>query len=120
MNLPTINLSAIEIVKLIAKDNTEDLTDTQLKARIDWYKAICQSWLEDHQEEVRIVDLERLKANLRGRSEALVIALVGKDTSEKWWNSRNRAFDMLTPNQMFEINPDTVYKYLLNYSSYVI
>lgn len=51
----------------------------------------------------------------RGRSEALVIALVGKNASDWWWNSPNKAFDMTTPNDMWKIDFHRVYEYLMRH-----
>lgn len=48
------------------------------------------------------------------RSEALVIAMVGKDLSEKWWTSVNHAFEGRTPRQMWEENYRRVYNYLMS------
>lgn len=49
---------------------------------------------------------------MRKRSEVLVIALVGKALSEKWWNSHNKAFDM-TPEEKWKEEPEVVYNYLM-------
>jgi len=50
---------------------------------------------------------------LRARSEALVIALVGKDMAPKWWTSSNRAFEGQTPSEQFDRNAERVYGYLM-------
>jgi hypothetical protein len=50
---------------------------------------------------------------LRARSEALVIALVGKDLASQWWTSANRAFEGQTPNEQFDRNAERVYGYLM-------
>lgn len=47
------------------------------------------------------------------RSDALVVALVGRDYSELWWNSANRAFDERTPREQWQIDYTTVYNYLM-------
>lgn len=49
----------------------------------------------------------------RLRSEAVITALVGPSLSAKWWNSRNKAFDLKTPNEMWEIDSDIVYNYIM-------
>ncbi len=49
---------------------------------------------------------------MRKRSEVLVIALVGKSLSEKWWNSANKAFNM-TPEEKWKEDPEAVYSYLM-------
>lgn len=51
---------------------------------------------------------------LRARSEALVIALVGKKLAVQWWTGANRAFEGQTPNEQFDKNPERVYSYLMN------
>jgi hypothetical protein len=54
---------------------------------------------------------------MRERSEALVIALVGKEMAPDWWNSKNKAFGMETPRIRFLTNPEQVYNYLMDYAS---
>lgn len=58
--------------------------------------------------------------NMRARSEALVIAMLGAATAPKWWASPNRAFELKTPEQMWTIDPDRVYAYLMHHSDYTI
>jgi hypothetical protein len=50
---------------------------------------------------------------LRKRSEALVIALVGKALASQWWASSNKAFEGQTPNEQFDRNAERVYSYLM-------
>ena len=50
---------------------------------------------------------------LRLRSQALVIALVGKVHAELWWTSANRAFEGQTPLEQFDRNAERVYGYLM-------
>ena len=50
---------------------------------------------------------------LRARSEALIIAMVGKDLATQWWTGSNRAFEGQTPNEQFEQNAERVYSYLM-------
>jgi hypothetical protein len=50
---------------------------------------------------------------LRARSEALVIALVGKNLALDWWASANKAFEGQTPLEQFDRNPERVYSYLM-------
>ena len=50
------------------------------------------------------------------RSNALVIALVGKAASDFWWNSPNRAFDMRTPIDMWDEDYKRVYNYLMHHA----
>lgn len=44
--------------------------------------------------------------------DKIVTALVGKNMVDDWWNRPNVAFDMYTPADMYEINPDRVASYL--------
>lgn len=53
---------------------------------------------------------------LRKRSEVLIVALVGSELAETWWDSENKAFDMQTPRQLFEQNPEKVYSYCLGHA----
>lgn len=52
---------------------------------------------------------------MRRRSESIVLALVGRDATQQWWSSRNKAFEMKTPEEMFEKNPEVVYNYLVGH-----
>lgn len=52
---------------------------------------------------------------MRKRSEALVIALVGKELSLKWWNGFNKAFNM-TPEEKWKESPEQVYSYLMSHA----
>ena len=47
---------------------------------------------------------------LRARSEALVIALVGKELAEQWWSGANLAFEGQAPSTQ---NIECVYGYLM-------
>lgn len=60
--------------------------------------------------------MELSKENLKKRSEALVIAIVGKKLAEKWWNSPNKAFEGELPLNQFAKDPKSVYEYLLRHS----
>jgi hypothetical protein len=67
------------------------------------------------------MDTESIRANnIRKRCEWLVIAMVGKVNSDKWWNSKNKAFDMRTPEEQYQLDPEKVYNYLMHYSDYTI
>ena len=59
-------------------------------------------------------DNERIS---RARSEALVIAMVGKQQSHYWWNTVNNAFDLKTPNEMWRRDWSRVYKYLMTHAA---
>lgn len=52
---------------------------------------------------------------MKQRSVALVIALVGKDLADTWWNTPNKAFSNRTPAGMWIEHPDVVYNYLLRF-----
>ena len=54
---------------------------------------------------------------LRQRSEALVIALVGKEMAVNWWNSSNKGFGGKTAEVMFLEDPETVYNYLMDHAN---
>jgi hypothetical protein len=57
------------------------------------------------------------KTQMLQRCEMLVIALVGKELSNKWWSGTNLAFDGITPLQMFYVDADKVYNYLMYHAS---
>ena len=44
---------------------------------------------------------------------AVVIALVGLDRAEQWWNSPNKGFDNKTPNEAYIEDPSQVRDYLM-------
>ena len=50
---------------------------------------------------------------MKERSIALVIAFVGKEASSWWWSSKNKAFDNMTPTEMWSKEPERVYRYLM-------
>ena len=59
-------------------------------------------------------EIENMTNNrMRKRCEALIIAMVSKELSEKWWNSSNKAFGGKTPEEMYAVSPDKVYGYLM-------
>ena len=59
------------------------------------------------------VDFPVSPATMRARCEALVIALVGREMSDKWWNGPNKAFGGDTPEQIYSVAPSAVYAYLM-------
>ena len=59
------------------------------------------------------IDFPISPANMRARCEALVIALVGREMSDKWWNGPNKAFGGDTPEQIYSVAPSAVYAYLM-------
>jgi hypothetical protein len=50
---------------------------------------------------------------LKQRSVALVIAMVGKDRADLWWDTPNKAFDDRTPAGMWIEDYQKVYMYLM-------
>lgn len=50
----------------------------------------------------------------KNRLNSLLFSLLGSDELvENWWDSPNKAFDMITPNEMMELNSDYVIQYIL-------
>jgi hypothetical protein len=43
--------------------------------------------------------------------------MVGKDASNTWWNGKNQAFDMQTPQETWEKDYNKVYQYLMSHAS---
>lgn len=54
---------------------------------------------------------------MKQRSVALVIAMVGKEAASLWWSSKNKAFDMKTPTEVWLEEPERVYLYLMGHAS---
>lgn len=50
------------------------------------------------------------------QSNMLVIALVGKELADKWWNSPNQAFNMQTPTAMWLYDSKQVHDYLMHHA----
>ncbi len=49
------------------------------------------------------------------KCDAVLLALLAsEEQASKWWASRNRAFDMSTPAEMFKVNPNRVLAYLVS------
>lgn len=61
-------------------------------------------------------NLEENKKILIGRCNFLLSALVGPEQVEKWWDSRNMAFDEKTPREIFDKDPQEVYNYLMRFA----
>ncbi len=59
------------------------------------------------------VDFPISPSVMRARCEALVIAMVGREMAEKWWNGPNKAFCDDTPEQIYSVAPSAVYAYLM-------
>lgn len=49
---------------------------------------------------------------MRQRCDTMILAMVGAEHTTDWWNSRNYAFDGITPNEMFDKDPERVYSYI--------
>ena len=56
---------------------------------------------------------EDFEYQYKQRSVALVIAMVGADMADRWWNSPNKAFDGRTPAGQWLIDYESVYRYLM-------
>jgi hypothetical protein len=54
------------------------------------------------------------KEHMLKRCEALVIALVGQELSKRWWQGNNKSFG-ITPEEMFALDPERVYHYLMQH-----
>ena len=50
---------------------------------------------------------------IKGRCDALVIAMVGEELADGWWNSPNKAFSGQKP---IEAPLDVVYNYLMGFA----
>lgn len=66
-------------------------------------------------EKIKVIeqDYPQFLENLRERCEALITAMVGKDNTELWWNTPNKAFNNSTPEEMYRLSPNIVYDYLM-------
>ena len=58
-----------------------------------------------------------MSENLKKKCDLLLQAIVGPNLVEKWWQSRNKAFDMKTGQEQFDIDPKVVYNYLMGHAS---
>lgn len=50
------------------------------------------------------------------RSDALLVAMVGKQMVDDWWNSPNMAFDMRSPVDVWKDDYNLVYDYLIHHA----
>jgi hypothetical protein len=55
--------------------------------------------------------------NLKKKCDLLLQAMVGPNLVNKWWQSPNKAFDMKTAQEQFDIDPKVVYNYLMGHAS---
>jgi hypothetical protein len=90
-----------------------DLTITQLVLKIKRYKKM--SHCPAVQQRLEFLQNKLKSTSVRQRCNALLITLMGKDQADSWWSSRNSAFNMLNGNQQWEIDPESVYSYLLSF-----
>lgn len=56
-----------------------------------------------------------MSETLRNRCNVLLTALMGKEHIEEWWDSPNKRFDGETPRKVFDIEPNRVYNYLMEF-----
>ena len=54
--------------------------------------------------------------NLKNKCDLLLQAMVGPNLVNKWWQSPNKAFDMKTAQEQFDIDPKVVYNYLMGHA----
>ena len=54
--------------------------------------------------------------NLKNKCDLLLQAMVGPNLVNKWWQSPNKAFDMKTAQEQFDIDPEVVYNYLMGHA----
>ena len=113
------HFTAIELIRYIATDYVETIPEKIQEQRDELVK-LCRDWVEEHEEEVKAAIAARELSIIRKRSEMLVVALCGAKVAPKWWESRNRAFNMETPEEVWKKDPTQVYKYLMNQSDYFI
>jgi hypothetical protein len=52
---------------------------------------------------------------MRQRCDIMLNAMLGPHLSKDWWNSKNKAFNNLTPNEKWDSDPVQVYRYLLGH-----
>jgi len=51
--------------------------------------------------------------DLKKKCDIILAAILGEDNIEGWWRSRNKAFNMMTAQEQFDIDPEIVYNYLM-------
>jgi hypothetical protein len=53
----------------------------------------------------------------KNKLDSILFAMLGNnELVEKWWDSPNKAFDMITPNEMLDLNHEYVVNYILNHA----
>jgi len=56
-----------------------------------------------------------MKSEIKSKYDGLLMALLGKEALvERWWVSKNKAFDMKTPLEMYAEDANRVDQYLKN------
>lgn len=60
--------------------------------------------------------LASMTDQMKRRCDLLLEAMIGPNLVEQWWQSKNRAFDMKTPKEQFDIDPEVVYSYLMGHA----
>ena len=70
-----------------------------------------------NQESESAAIFEKQREIMLKRSQALVVAMLGRQAAESWWHSPNRAFENQTPHECFASNPEQVYQYLMGHAA---
>jgi hypothetical protein len=53
----------------------------------------------------------------KNKLDSILFAMLGNnELVEKWWDSPNKAFDMITPKEMLDLNHECVVNYILNHA----
>ena len=63
------------------------------------------------------VDFPISPETMKARCNNLLIPLVGEKHVRIWWGSSSKAFDDVTPAEMFMVDPGRVLSYLMQISS---
>lgn len=50
---------------------------------------------------------------MRRRCEVMIVSMIGAEMAPDWWDRKNYAFDSETPNDMWMMDPDRVYRYVI-------
>jgi hypothetical protein len=48
-------------------------------------------------------------------ADGVLLSLLGKEHSEKWWHNPNKAFNNSTPESQWKTDPDSVCRYLYQF-----
>ena len=65
-----------------------------------------------------MIEHDKQQHIMKQRAVLLVIALVGKQLSDQWWNTPNKAFDNKTPAGQWLLDHRSVYNYLMACNDY--